>query len=131
MKTILRSIVIASVVLTGLCGTAAARHPRYGVVISTYRSGHAGCGCAIYTERFVLGSNGCGNPVYGYRQVPIIHRCRPAYGYCPPPAWHGHRDRDRGRDCSDFRSVRGAWLPVPPLPLPFGLGSRSGGRGGW
>lgn len=41
----------------------------------TYKSGHAACGCPIYTKRVVVGWDHLRRPIYRYYSVPVAHRC--------------------------------------------------------
>jgi hypothetical protein len=66
--------VIAALTLFGVAPSAEARHKysKSHVYVSGYRS----CGTPIYTERYLIGHDRCGYPVWGYRTV---------QRYCPPP----------------------------------------------
>ena len=57
----------------------------------TYRSGHASCGCSIYTKRIIIGYDHCRRPIYRYHSVPVVHRCHKKYGnYHHRKGYYGH-----------------------------------------
>lgn len=87
MKTIALTLGIAALGLFGTAPTVEARgynHNRGHVASHVHVSGHRSCGTPIYTERYLVGYDRRGFPVWGYRQV--VHPPRrfvPAP--CPPP----------------------------------------------
>jgi hypothetical protein len=85
MKTIITTFTIAAITLLGVAPQAQARHPKQNrAYISEYRS----CNAPVYTERYLIGYDPCGNPVWGFRTVrreycPVI---QPRYiAPCPQP----------------------------------------------
>jgi hypothetical protein len=87
MKIIIATLTII-VGLLALSPTAEARSPKHCGSSYTYRSGHASCGCAIYTKRILSGYDHCRQPIYRYYGVPIVHHChskrstyRSSYGH--------------------------------------------------
>ena len=74
MKIIIATLAII-VGLLALSPTAEARSPKHCGSSYTYRSGHASCGCAIYTKRILSGYDHCRQPIYRYCGVPVVHHC--------------------------------------------------------
>jgi len=74
MKIIIATLAII-VGLLALSPTSEARSPKHCGSSYTYRSGHASCGCAIYTKRILSGYDHCHRPIYRYCGVPIVHHC--------------------------------------------------------
>lgn len=102
-------IIIATLVsvlgLVALPNKAEARHGDSGSSSYTYRSGHASCGCAIYTKRVITGYDCYRRPIYRYYSVPIVHRChsnrshhhsyhRPSYGHRGYYSSYSHHNRN-------------------------------------
>ncbi|MEM9080718.1 MAG: hypothetical protein AAGC74_08525 [Verrucomicrobiota bacterium] len=87
MKRILATIAVTAAAFLALPNTAEA-----GVRVSigtthTYVSGHASCGCPIYTKRVFRGYDCYRRPIYNYYRQPFQRRanCRS----------HGHRSHGR------------------------------------
>jgi len=74
MKIII-TILVTITGLVALPNKAEARPYSHSGSSYTYRSGHASCGCAIYTKRILSGYDHCRQPIYRYCGVPIVHRC--------------------------------------------------------
>lgn len=98
MKTILTTLAVAAFTLLGATPQAEARSHESHV----YISGHQSCGTPIYTERYFIGYDHWGRPLWGTRVVryhhrPIVRHVAPyPIGYCyPQPRYdrHGHYDR--------------------------------------
>lgn len=88
MKAILTTLAIATLALLGSAPEAHARpyhHSGGGVFIS----GHRSCGTPVYSERYFIGYDHCGAPIWGTRIVrQSYHRpvVRTRYvAPCPPP----------------------------------------------
>lgn len=85
MKTTTITLVIAVLTLLGGMSQLQARHP---VQNRIYVQGYSSCAPRIYTERYFIGHDRCGNPVWGTRTVRqvqprVIH---PRYiAPCPQP----------------------------------------------
>lgn len=97
-SSLILTAAIAALTLLGVSSPAEARsrhkHSCSHVYTDTYRS----CGRPVRTERYLIGYDRCGYPVWGYRTVrhycppPRTYYRRPAY--CPPPyPYYGHRSR--------------------------------------
>lgn len=91
MKKILATIAAALVGFVATPNTAEA-----GVHISigsgyTYVSGHASCGCPIYTKRVVRGYDCYRRPIYSYYRQPFSCHCRRSYR--APVVRHGYSSR--------------------------------------
>ena len=56
-----------------------------------YTSGHASCGCPIYTKRVVRGFDHYRRPIYSYYRQPFKCGCRSAYR--APVVRHGYNSR--------------------------------------
>ena len=70
----IKSIAIIAAAVTGLVAipqTAEAGHSRAGYL---YQSGHASCGCPVYTNRFLVRYDCYRRPVYRHVRVPLVHR---------------------------------------------------------
>ncbi len=52
-----------------------------------YISGHRSCGTPIYTERYFIGYDHCGNEIWGKRIIQYERRQR-YVAPCPPPRHH-------------------------------------------
>lgn len=89
MKKLIVAIAAAVVSLTAMPEKAqAAPHHHHRIGHShTYCSGHAACGCRVYTRRVVIGFDCYHRPVYRYFSVPIVHRC---HRYVRPGRYHHH-----------------------------------------
>lgn len=82
MKTITAAIA-ATLTLLATTSPAKADHYRGAVVSSrVYISGYRSCGTPIYTERYFVGYDCHGHPIWKYRTV------RAPRAYCPPPRVH-------------------------------------------
>ena len=80
MKKLLATIATIFVGLVALPEKAEAS-PHHGNSNSyTYKSGHAPCGCAIYTKRVIASYDYHRRPVYRYYKVPFVHTCGINYG---------------------------------------------------
>jgi hypothetical protein len=83
MKTIAVTLGTALLALLGTTISAEARYSHRGHPSShVYVSGHRSCGTPIYTERYFVGYDCRGNPIWGYRQ--IVHTPRRVVAPCPP-----------------------------------------------
>ncbi len=80
MKIVIATLAII-VGLFALSHNAEARSPKHCGSSYTYRSGHASCGCPIYTKRIVSGYDCYNRPIYRYCGVPIVHRCNNKHGH--------------------------------------------------
>jgi len=78
MKTIITAIA-ATLTFLGTIPTAEATPYRGRVQSSVYISGYRSCGTPIYTERYLVGYDCHGHPIWKYRTV------RAPRAYCPPP----------------------------------------------
>ncbi len=98
MKTILTTVAIAALALLGAAPEAQARpyHQSGRVYVSSYRS----CGTPVYSERYFVGYDHCGEPIWRVRSVRQPYY-RPAVrtryvAPCPPPYRGGYRDPHSG-----------------------------------
>lgn len=66
MKAIITTLVTAALTLLVVTPQAQARHPQQNRV---YVNGYPSCGTRVYTERYFIGYDRCGNPVWGTRTV--------------------------------------------------------------
>jgi hypothetical protein len=66
MKTIATTFAIAALALLGAAPQAEARH---GHKSRIYISGHLSCGSPIYSERYFVGYDDCGNEIWRVRRV--------------------------------------------------------------
>ncbi len=83
MKTIIAALGFIALALVGTAPKAEARGYRSTVYISGYH-----CGAPIYKERYFIGYDRCGRPVWGTRIVRTSYRpvVRTRYvAPCPPP----------------------------------------------
>ena len=84
MKTALTTIAAVALSWFGFAPQAEARHHENRVYISSYLP----CGTPVYTERYFIGYDHCGNPVWGKRVLRPAYRpvVRPVYVAppCPP-----------------------------------------------
>ena len=95
MKTLLVTLGIAALALVGTAPKAEAHGYRSTVYISGYRS----CGTPIYKERYFIGYDRWGRPVWGTRIVrrdyrPVVRTryvapCPPPVRYYPAPHYGG------------------------------------------
>jgi hypothetical protein len=85
MKTIITTFTIAAITLLGVAPEAQARHPRQNrVYVSEYRS----CSAPVYTERYLIGYDHCGHPIWGSRTIRQPYRPVVQHRYiapCPQP----------------------------------------------
>ena len=82
MKTILTTVVV-TLSWFGFSPKAEARCYESRIYISSYLP----CGTPVYTERYFIGYDRCGNPVWGKRVLRAAYRpvVRPVYvAPCPP-----------------------------------------------
>lgn len=80
MKIVIATLAII-VGLIALSHNAEARSPKHCGSSYTYRSGHASCGCPIYTKRIIASYDCYQRPIYRYCGVPIVHRCHNKRNY--------------------------------------------------
>ena len=83
MKTVLTTIAAVTLSWFALAPQAEARGYQSRVYISSYLP----CGTPVYTERYFIGYDRCGNPVWGKRVLRPAYRpvVRPVYvAPCPP-----------------------------------------------
>jgi hypothetical protein len=91
---------IAAITVLAVAPQAQARHPKKSrVYVSEYRS----CRAPVYTERYLIGYDECGNPVWGSRNIrreyrPVIVQERyiapcPRPYYQPRPQYSNHYER--------------------------------------
>ncbi len=83
MKSALTTIAIIALSWFGSAPQAEARHSENRVYISSYLP----CGTPVYTERYFIGYDHCGNPVWGTQVLRPAYRpvVRPVYvAPCPP-----------------------------------------------
>lgn len=87
MKTLLTTFAIAAFTLLGAAPQAEARSYESHV----YISGHQSCGTPIYTERYFIGHDHWGRPLWGTRVV--RHHYRPVVRYAAPyPTRYRHSE---------------------------------------
>lgn len=89
MKSTLITLTIAALALISSVTSADARSHSSRPYVGGYRS----CGTPIDTERYFVGYDRCGAPVWGYRTVRSSYRpvVRARYqAPCPPPVHDGH-----------------------------------------
>ena len=95
MKIII-TILVTITGLVALPNKAEARPYSHSGSSYTYRSGHASCGCAIYTKRILSGYDHCRQPIYRYCGVPIVHRCHSKRSHYSSS--YGHQSGHYGHD---------------------------------
>jgi hypothetical protein len=115
MKSLLTTLAVAALALLGSAPQADARpHRRHAESSYIYVSGYRPCGTPIYTERYLVGYDRWGQPIFQYRRVsaPRHHYrpepCRPRYystPVCPPPPVY-YRERSRGNGLVIHGSIR-------------------------
>jgi hypothetical protein len=96
MKT--KSLITAAIAALGLLGAAPSAEARSYHKHSgshVYISGHRSCGTPIYKERYFIGYDRYGHPMWRYRVVaaPVRYYPPPRRHYhppavCPPPYYH-------------------------------------------
>lgn len=84
LSSLTAAIALSAAMLVGTSSTAEAGRRGVSVTIVT---GHARCGCPIYSNRTFYGYRNCGTPIYRYHRLPVRHRC--GHGY--------HRSRNYSR----------------------------------
>jgi hypothetical protein len=101
MKKLLTTLAVAALALMGSVSQAEARS--YGAHI--YISGHQSCGAPIYHERYLIGHDHWGRPVWGTRVVrhyrPVVRYVAPTRHYVKPrhvvqSRYDGRYSRPRG-----------------------------------
>jgi hypothetical protein len=93
MKTLLTPFAIIAFALLGASPKAEARHFESHV----YISGHRSCGTPIYTERYFIGYDCWGRPLWGTRVV--RHHYRPVVRHVAPYPIHYPHPRVRYDRC--------------------------------
>jgi hypothetical protein len=100
INTFMKSIPAAALIALTLLGVAPRSDARCRESSRPFISGGRGCGTPIYTERFFVGYDRCGNPVWETRVVrshyrPVVRQRwvapRPVYQH--PSFHHGRRGR--------------------------------------
>jgi hypothetical protein len=82
MKTsLIITAAIAAITLLGSTTSADARHKHRRNY--NYEDSYRSCDTSVYRERYFIGYDRCGYPVWGYRTVRSY--CPPPRAYCPPP----------------------------------------------
>lgn len=95
MKSIITFFTIATLALLGTTTSAEARHRKKRVTFSSHQS----CGTPVYTQRYLIGYDQCGEPIFGYRTVRSYYQpvVRPRYqsGYNEPRYYSDNRSSCR------------------------------------
>lgn len=94
MKIIITSLAIATVALFG--AVPKARAGEYYSSSRIYAGNDRACGAPIYSERYFVGRDRCGNPIWGVRPVRQFYRpvvVRPRYIAPCAPAYYPSRSR--------------------------------------
>ena len=103
MKSWITTLAVAAIAFLGATPNAEARQHRHRHAESyIYVSGYRSCGTPIYSERYLVGYDRWGHPIWKHRKVkaPRHYRRAPQPRYyaapvCPPPArpyYGGYRD---------------------------------------
>ena len=94
MKNQLKKLVVALLVLGGVSLSAPAQARSYvqfgyyggggSCASKVVFKGYTRCGCPRYAQRYVRYHDRHGCPVWGYRFLPVRHKCRPYGRPCRP-----------------------------------------------
>lgn len=106
MKTALTTIALITLSWFGSAPQAEARHYENRVYISS----HLPCGTPVYTERYFIGYDHCGNPIWGKRVLRPAYRpvVRPVYVAPRPPVYVAPRSCRTPRYGTSF-SIQGGF----------------------
>jgi len=93
MKTLLTTFAILTLTLAGSAPMAEARDYHGQSYAGAYAGGYGSCGTSVRTERYLIGYDRCGYPMWGYRTVYVQPRyyappCPPPRYYAPPVYRH-------------------------------------------
>jgi hypothetical protein len=106
MKSIITLLTAAAITFLGSTTQADARHQKKNVHISSYQS----CGTPIYTERYLIGYDECGDPVFGYRTVRSSYRPVVRQYYAPRQQPRYQRGYNHGGGYSNGRvTIQGSF----------------------
>ena len=105
MKTTLTTIAAIALSWFGFAPQAEARHYENQVYISSYLP----CGTPVYTERYFIGYDHCGNPIWGKRVLRTAYRpvVRPVY-VAPRPVYVAPRHCATPRYATGF-TIQGSF----------------------